>query len=433
MDVNPLLSKALALEPIEVSTTGGDAARTAADESSADATAQQDLRIRTADEFLAAAAREYQAGNIDQALWHRAADQCGDDAVFVPQCLFCNHANPPGAKFCNDCGSPLHLKLCKQCEAVNGQVAKNCYKCGTEFPALSTAPEVAPVSPALDTTAASATLTGMGFERGHAPLTESVADSQDVLLPRPGNESAGPAITRSMSLLAHPALLGEIMTSLFSAAQRTADVIALHNLGAAAGRRPLARLVLAVVLPGALVIAIGVSAYYGYRHQVQPSGLLSTAPPDQAAPTGVTASPVNQSGKRATRPDGVNGQPPTPGRSDAAITPQLRVSTSDQAAPAQQLATQGAEVAGAPGAAAGSIAAEPHTTIRAATSRVPSAQAAASPSTSPYRAAAAPARVQVPLSDSRVNAPPDAPRPDACTEAVAALGLCGLTSSRESK
>jgi ribosomal protein L40E len=433
MDVNPLLSKALALEPIEVSTTGGDAARTAADESSADATAQQDLRIRTADEFLAAAAREYQAGNIDQALWHRAADQCGDDAVFVPQCLFCNHANPPGAKFCNDCGSPLHLKLCKQCEAVNGQVAKNCYKCGTELPALSTAPEAAPVSPTLDTTAASATLTGMGFERGHAPLPESVAGSQDVLLPRPGNETAEARDYAVEVVTRAPRSLGGVMTFLFSAAQRTADVISLHKLGATAGRRPLPRLVLAVVLPVALLIAIGVSAYYGYRHQVQPSGLLSTAPPDQAATTGVTASPVNQSGKRATRPDGVNGQPPTPGRSDAAITPQLRVSTSDQAAPAQQLATQGAEVAGAPGAAAGSIAAEPHTTIRAATSRVPLAQAAANPSTSPYRAAAAAARVQVPLSDSRVNAPPDAPRPDACTEAVAALGLCGLTSSRESK
>jgi tetratricopeptide (TPR) repeat protein len=80
MDANPLVSKALALEPVELSTPGGDAARTAGDDSSADAKGQRDLRITTADEFLAKAAREYQEGHIDSALWRRAADQCGDDA-----------------------------------------------------------------------------------------------------------------------------------------------------------------------------------------------------------------------------------------------------------------------------------------------------------------------------------------------------------------
>ncbi len=83
MDVKPLLGKALALEPVELSTPGGDAVRTAGNESSANAKGRRDLRITTADEFLAAAAREYQTGNIDQALWRRAADQCGDDASLV--------------------------------------------------------------------------------------------------------------------------------------------------------------------------------------------------------------------------------------------------------------------------------------------------------------------------------------------------------------
>jgi tetratricopeptide (TPR) repeat protein len=83
MDANPLLSKALALEPVELSTPGGDAARTAGNESSANAKAQRDLHITTADEFLAEAAREYQKGHINSALWRRAADQCGDDASLV--------------------------------------------------------------------------------------------------------------------------------------------------------------------------------------------------------------------------------------------------------------------------------------------------------------------------------------------------------------
>jgi tetratricopeptide (TPR) repeat protein len=80
MDAKPLLSKALALEPVELSPPGGDAARTAGKDSAADAKAQRDLHITTADEFLAKAAKEYQEGRIDSALWRRAVDQCGADA-----------------------------------------------------------------------------------------------------------------------------------------------------------------------------------------------------------------------------------------------------------------------------------------------------------------------------------------------------------------
>lgn len=65
-------------------------------------------------------------------------------------CLFCDHRNPGGAKFCSDCGSPLDLKPCKQCEAVNSQAATNCYKCGAEFPVLLSPSEVMPVAPAAD-------------------------------------------------------------------------------------------------------------------------------------------------------------------------------------------------------------------------------------------------------------------------------------------
>ena len=67
-------------------------------------------------------------------------------------CPFCDHHNPAGAKFCNDCGSPLHLKPCNQCDAVNHQAATNCYKCGAECPALFTTPEAMPVLPAADVT-----------------------------------------------------------------------------------------------------------------------------------------------------------------------------------------------------------------------------------------------------------------------------------------
>src|SRR5207344_2746490 len=65
-------------------------------------------------------------------------------------CPFCDHHNPAAAKFCNDCGSPLHLKPCSRCGAVNHQAATNCYKCSAEYPASLTTPKATPMLPAAD-------------------------------------------------------------------------------------------------------------------------------------------------------------------------------------------------------------------------------------------------------------------------------------------
>jgi tetratricopeptide (TPR) repeat protein len=90
MERKPSLSKALALEPLEVSTPGDDAARPRGGKSSAHAKAKRDLRMTTTDEFLGKAAKEYQEGRVDQALWRRAAEQCGNDAsLMVPTYLRC--------------------------------------------------------------------------------------------------------------------------------------------------------------------------------------------------------------------------------------------------------------------------------------------------------------------------------------------------------
>src|SRR5436190_14615663 len=65
-------------------------------------------------------------------------------------CAFCAHRNPAGAKFCNDCGSPLHLKPCSQCDAINNQTATNCYKCGAACPVSFGVFEATSVLPAAD-------------------------------------------------------------------------------------------------------------------------------------------------------------------------------------------------------------------------------------------------------------------------------------------
>ena len=78
--------------------------------------------------------------------------------MFPPRCLLCDHVNPDGAKFCNDCGSSLHVKRCSRCKAVNDQAAKNCSKCRTQFPVLSTRSGAPPMSSAQDIPAASPAL-----------------------------------------------------------------------------------------------------------------------------------------------------------------------------------------------------------------------------------------------------------------------------------
>ena len=65
-------------------------------------------------------------------------------------CAFCDHRNPAGAKFCNNCASPLHLKPCKQCDTVNHQSATNCYKCGAACPEPVIAFDATSSSPVAD-------------------------------------------------------------------------------------------------------------------------------------------------------------------------------------------------------------------------------------------------------------------------------------------
>ena len=48
-------------------------------------------------------------------------------------CFCCDHRNPAGSKFCNACGTPLHLKPCRHCEAINTRAAAHCHQCGETF------------------------------------------------------------------------------------------------------------------------------------------------------------------------------------------------------------------------------------------------------------------------------------------------------------
>ncbi|MGE0310981.1 MAG: zinc ribbon domain-containing protein [Lautropia sp.] len=48
-------------------------------------------------------------------------------------CAYCDHPNPVGTNFCNDCGAALHLKPCRRCGAVTVAKASHCPSCNAAF------------------------------------------------------------------------------------------------------------------------------------------------------------------------------------------------------------------------------------------------------------------------------------------------------------
>ena len=101
-------------------------------------------------------------------------------------CAFCDHRNPAGAKFCNDCASPLHLKPCNECNGVNDQAATNCYNCGAACPALSGTSEARPVLPSADLARARETPGEIAVTAVTQPLFATPASRAYSGLLRPG-------------------------------------------------------------------------------------------------------------------------------------------------------------------------------------------------------------------------------------------------------
>ena len=64
------------------------------------------------------------------------------------ECPQCRHANPPGTKFCGECGTRLQL-LCPACQTPNPPTNQFCSECGQRLAATAPTPtaEVAPAAP----------------------------------------------------------------------------------------------------------------------------------------------------------------------------------------------------------------------------------------------------------------------------------------------
>ena len=380
--------------------------------------------------------------------------------MLPPQCHFCDHVNPAGAKFCTDCGSPLDVKRCSRCNAVNDQAARFCSTCSMGFPALSEAP---PMSPAEDSAAASPAFND-GFR--YFDLKESPERSSsdaDVAAAAPESVASEPAFATvgltapGLALPAVPLELdkvdanpedrssGTTVPPPLSEWLRTTAKVPLSDPGAVTEPRAKSRVALTMSLILAALLVIGIGAYYHSSRSVQPgegqdaqavsaagvppspassgpygSGSVDTVGTAKPAPldepsAAVTIPPVGQGTAATAGSNGAGRQIQSPNE------PHARISTIDQASPAQQgasnpdgvLKRSGAETVdagdlrdrGAP-VAGNEIAAKPSAANRPMRT-YPAASAARSP--------------QPPLNDGRANVR-DEPRP--CTEGVTALGLC---------
>jgi hypothetical protein len=59
--------------------------------------------------------------------------------MFAIDCPYCKFKNTPGARFCAECGAPLHLRPCPKCGKVDDVTAKTCGSCGSVMPPLALA------------------------------------------------------------------------------------------------------------------------------------------------------------------------------------------------------------------------------------------------------------------------------------------------------
>ena len=145
------------------------------------------------------------------------------------QCLFCNHLNRAGARYCNDCGSQMHLQPCDRCGATNKRSAKNCYKCAAGFtlpapaPDLDSAPEI-PVDqladPALDDATVATEHTPVPPDAAPVPPEPQPAD--ETVAAETGATAPGPR--RSWRVAALTALLAAIVMAVYYYAEQPAQL-----------------------------------------------------------------------------------------------------------------------------------------------------------------------------------------------------------------
>ncbi len=337
------------------------------------------------------------------------------------RCLFCNHLNLAGARFCNECGSPLHLQPCNHCGAIDKRTASKCYKCG-EALAVRTVPDIAALPAAPELAAG---------ELGAGPAVSKIAAAPAP--PVPGSEVAGPALNggdvvierTSLPEPAAPALSvfwqglrregtatpvqGDGVADRAPAkpdpdpAHATSEAQQADEAVPSDGAATASRRAWRIAVPALLFATAAVSVYFYHDRSAQPLADRQSA--GSGAPS-------------------VLGGPVSSGNTSPTAATQVGATPAPHAA-APVLATGAEGVDKAPRSAA-SVATKSRTDPQPAAAGRPPADGA---STSPPTATPAPpgaAQTARPstVSSAEVKSRQAPPKFNECTEAVAALGFC---------
>ena len=398
-------------------------------------------------------------------------------AMLSSKCLFCGRVNPGDAKFCNDCASPLHLKPCHECDAINDRSTQSCYKCGADFPVQIATTQEGPAT--LESQAPSGRSRVGEFQRdpGLSLGSEGTLFDRDPGLPPTSAEGTIEAHARRLRREAKQAPAHEVeviarerppggrITRLFPAVERATQVVPVLIRETKSGRSRVARAALSTLL----VIAVALSGYFVYRSSTQPGDRLQATqsnpsnadavrtpssvgvPPNSPASIGrgasgvaiggstgtgapvapqtdEAASPVRQGRIRTSVPDRLDGETRSPAESAAAA---LSPSTVTNVAPAQSLAVPVDPEAKARRTATGTAPKGDGKTVTPGSR--PATKAESNRSTMAYPNPAALGAVRPRASDVRGISVPGRERPGTCTEGVAALGLCEQRPGAEGK
>jgi hypothetical protein len=218
-------------------------------------------------------------------------------------CSFCNHQNPAGAKYCNECGSPLDLVPC-ECGAVNSLTDAHCHACGAAVSdPRAAAPGIPPQAPPEDFDEQLRALERQ-FE---APPAEPAAQRD----PRLGDNARAPAL--------HFVELEQPQARRSSPGRPGGMAAFKGNPPHRVGRRDgymAAALVVAIVAAAAAAVV----SYDRYAPWLALwTGALRGAVADAPSPAStVTAS--TEAAVPSPRPEAASTPPPDPSRADAPTT-----------------------------------------------------------------------------------------------------------------
>ena len=308
-------------------------------------------------------------------------------------CSFCEHPNPVGAKFCNDCGSPLRLKPCARCDAINDLDATHCHQCGADFDE------------------------GLVASEADMPAADAPAESKPSVVRAFETSAALPARAEAEPVIVEPALAPVVATPIVDDEP-------------ASPRRSRKALI------AFLLVAFAGGVYVAYRADpsrdvaVKGGAIVPEVPSSAGVPPATPNKPIRVATDRADTQPAVTQAPSADAAAPAAVTTATPSTTATTPAAAAPSPTTTAEPPAPAAASAKAVAESPPPVATAARGRAlrgSTASAARSARSSRSRESASPptSSVVAPMPTPAVIAPPPAPvAPANCTASVAALGLC---------